>query len=246
MRKFLYGFVAATMTAFIFLPVSADAGSGSVASQLSTLFSRIGLGTETTLIKKLLPKIEKAVYQIKCGSDLGSGFGYGITFSAEAKAKGFTGAIITNYHVIEDCTRTDNSVTVTQNGRNLGGDVWTWDQDNDLALIFTLGSVNELYPAKTKPARGDFVMAIGSPYGLEGSVSSGVVSNHEVDTLTTDAAIDPGNSGGPLVNSSGQFVGINTWKWEGSSGNVHSIKPGVLCRDIFVCEEDSDLLSWSR
>ncbi len=246
MRKFLAGFITALVFSFLFLPVSAEAGNGSVASQLSTLFARVGLGTDSTLVKKLLPRVEKAVYQITCGDGVGSGFGYNVQLSADDKAKGYAGHIITNFHVIEDCVNRGAEVSVSQRGRNLGGKVYSWDKENDLALVMTLGKVDYLNESPSKPSRGDFVMAVGSPYGLEGSVSSGIVSNHGTDTLTTDAAIDPGNSGGPLVNASGLFVGINTWKWEGSSGNVHSIKPGVLCREILVCDKDSDLLKWSN
>jgi len=89
-------------------------------------------------------------------------------------------------------------------------------------------------------------MTLGSPFGLEGSISTGIVSNLDDDTILTDAAVDPGNSGGPLVNSSGQFVGINAWAWEGSKGNSHAIKPGVMCREILVCDPDDNFLSWSR
>jgi len=118
--------------------------------------------------------------------------------------------------------------------------------NSDLALIHTVGEVVPLSVATTKPERGDFVLAIGSPYGLEGSVSAGIVSNLDEDTVVTDAAIDTGNSGGPLVNQSGQYVGINSWGWEGAQGSSHAIKPGLLCRSILVCPVGSNLLQWSR
>jgi S1-C subfamily serine protease len=231
----------------------ADAAGASVASQIAKLTSQVrlliqqvGSGTETSLVKKLLPKSEKAVYQVTCGDSVGSGFGIDVKVHPDAKAAGYSGSVITNHHVIEDCTKKGATVKVSQNGRNLGGDVWRWDIKNDLALLHTLGEVNFLKIAATKPKRGDFAMALGSPYGLEGSVSTGIISNLDDETLLTDAAVDPGNSGGPLVNDKGELVGINAWGWEGSKGNSHAIKPGVLCREILVCPADSYLLKWSK
>jgi S1-C subfamily serine protease len=184
------------------------------------------------------------IYKINCGTSVGSGFGVDVSLSAAATAKGYVGAILTNYHVVKNCLATN--VGVTQNGRNLGGYTWDWDTVNDLALILTIGKVETLQPALTKPVRGDIVVAFGSPYGLEGSVSLGIVSNLDADTVITDAAIDPGNSGGPLVNENGQYIGVNTWGWDGSQGSSHAIMPGVACREIFVCDVRDDLLKWSK
>jgi S1-C subfamily serine protease len=198
----------------------------------------------TSLVKAVLPKVEPSVYKIQCGDSIGSGFGIDINIHADAKAKGYKGTIITNHHVVRKCL--GQSITVTQNKRNLGGSVWNWDVASDLALIHTLGDVVALPVATNKPERGDFVLAIGSPYGLEGSVSAGIVSNIDEDTVVTDAAIDTGNSGGPLVNQFGQYVGINSWGWEGAQGSSHAVKPGLLCRSILVCPSGSNLLQWSR
>jgi S1-C subfamily serine protease len=184
------------------------------------------------------------MYKIKCDNSTGSGFGFNLTMGESAKAKGYKGAILTNYHVVSDCV--GENVEVTQNGRNLGGNVWAADFDNDLALILTIGEVVGLTPAPNKPEQGDFVVAFGAPYGLEGSVSSGIVSNIDADTVITDAAIDPGNSGGPLVDINGNFVGMNTWNWEESQGSSHAIKPGVMCRKILICPLNSELLKWSK
>jgi S1-C subfamily serine protease len=128
----------------------------------------------------------------------------------------------------------------------LGGFVWNWDFDNDLAIIHTIGEVETLEAAQTKPQRGDFVVAFGNPYGLEGTVTAGIVSNIDDDTIITDAAIDPGASGGPLVNDLGEYIGINTWGWTDAQGSSHALKPGLLCREILVCSKNSDLLTWSK
>jgi S1-C subfamily serine protease len=158
--------------------------------------------------------------------------------------KGYVGVVATNYHVVKNCL--GSSVSVTQNNRNLGGNVFTWDIKNDVALVFTIGTVSTLTPAPNKPARGDTVVAFGAPYGLEGSVSVGIVSNLDSDSVVTDAAIDSGNSGGPLVNTSGQFVGMNTWGWVGAQGSSHALTPGNFCRQVLVCPVNSNYLTWSR
>lgn len=246
MRKYLVGFLTACLIFSILSAVPAEGTNGSVASQLASLFSRVGDGTPSALTKKLFPKVQKSVYQITCLNSVGSGFGIDVTMNVESKAKGYVGAIVTNHHVVESCLSGTRSVGVTQSGRNLGGFVSTWDDENDLALILTLGKTEALATAINKPSRGDFTMAVGSPYGLEGSVTTGIVSNYDRDTIVTDAAVDSGNSGGPLVNSQGKLIGINAWGWEGSKGNSHAILPGVLCRKILICDKASDFWSWSR
>ena len=202
-----------------------------------------GLNTKA-LIDNLVKIVDPAVYLITCGDSVGSGFGIDITLSAESKAKGYLGVIATNYHVVKNCLGA--RVSVTQNNRNLGGNAGNWDIQNDVALVYTIGSVRTLKPAPTKPSRGDTVVAFGAPYGLEGSVSIGIVSNLDVDSVVTDAAIDSGNSGGPLVNISGEFVGMNTWGWDGAQGSSHALTPGNFCRRILVCSVDSNYLNWSR
>ncbi len=202
-------------------------------------------GTNTkALIDSLGKIVDPALYLITCGTSIGSGFGILVTLSADSKAKGYLGVVATNYHVVKNCLGT--SISVTQNNRNLGGIVRNWDSINDVALIYTIGTVSTLAPAQTKPSRGDTVVAFGNPYGLEGSVSIGIVSNIDSDSVVTDAAVDSGNSGGPLVNNAGQFVGMNTWGWVGAQGSSHALTPGNFCREILVCPVTSSFLTWSR
>ena len=201
-------------------------------------------GSPSALVKRLITLVEPAVYKVECGSSTGSAFGVNVTMNKSESDKGYKGSLLTNYHVVKNCLSA--SVQVTQSGRNLGGQVYTWDVKNDLAFIHTIGEVNILKAAEVKPQRGDFVMSIGNPYGVEGTVSTGIVSNIDADSVITDAAIDSGNSGGPLVNSSGEYIGINTWGWEASQGNSHAITPGVACRKMLVCPVASTLLKWSK
>ena len=138
------------------------------------------------------------------------------------------GVILTNNHVVENAAQS-GSITVTfSNGRTASATIVGTDAATDLAVVKAEG-VSGLKAATLAPASslavGDTVLAIGSPLGLEGSVTAGIVSAlHRTitasgttdasetinDAIQTDAAINPGNSGGPLVDASGQVVGITT------------------------------------
>jgi len=134
------------------------------------------------------------------------------------------GYILTNVHVVSNATRIK---VVTEDGAEYNGEVVGTDSDTDLAVV-------KIKPETKKPliaARlgdadlaktGSWVMALGSPFGFEASVTTGVISakgrtlrgegksdSPYRDLLQTDAAINPGNSGGPLVNLDGEVIGIN-------------------------------------
>jgi serine protease Do len=129
------------------------------------------------------------------------------------------GIILTNYHVVEGMTR----ITVKlQSNEELRGTVIGSDEETDIAVIkvnaghdlpaVTLGNSDDAQV-------GDWVLAVGSPFGLEQTVTAGIISTKERQTdpgasfrrfIQTDAAINRGNSGGPLVNMRGEVIGINS------------------------------------
>lgn len=132
------------------------------------------------------------------------------------------GYILTNYHVVAGATSIVVSVPGVKGVQYVGQVVRT-DVETDLALVKLL--VDAEFP--TAPLGnsntiqvGDFVLAIGSPFGLEQTVTSGIISDTDrtlniegrtyIDLIQTDAFINRGNSGGPLVNISGEVIGINT------------------------------------
>jgi serine protease Do len=152
------------------------------------------------------------------------------------------GLVVTNHHVIEGAT----AVRVQLNGREYDAEVKGFDQATDLALlqIDTDGPLAHLALGNSDVLRvGDWVMAIGSPFRLENSVTVGVVSakgrqiNISAATssfenfIQTDAAINFGNSGGPLVNLQGEVIGINTAiNW--NSENIGFAVPVNVLRQI--------------
>ena len=138
------------------------------------------------------------------------------------------GYVITNHHVIDKA----DEITVTlRDGRSLNAELVGTDPETDVALLkVPANHLTDIPSANSDQLRvGDFVVAIGNPFGLGQTVTSGIVSalgrsglgieGYE-DFIQTDASINPGNSGGALVNLRGELVGINTAILAPSGGNV--------------------------
>src|SRR5581483_6828343 len=118
--------------------------------------------------------------------------------------------VITANHVVKDAS---SSVTLTRTGQSWRGDVQAEDAKNDLAVIRLDGrpaGAAPLWqkPVKAPPAVGDQLLLVGSPFGLSGTVTTGVVSRVTKELVQTDAAANPGNSGGPAVDKQGNVVGV--------------------------------------
>jgi Do/DeqQ family serine protease len=138
------------------------------------------------------------------------------------------GLVLTNNHVIANAVQ----ITVTlRDGRHLEAEVVGTDPETDVAVIkIPADKLAALETANSDELRvGDFVIAIGNPFGLGQTVTSGIVSalgrsglgieGYE-DFIQTDASINPGNSGGALVNLNGKLIGINTAIFSQSGGNI--------------------------
>lgn len=138
------------------------------------------------------------------------------------------GHVLTNHHVIEQA---DEIRVTTNDGRELKAELLGADPEIDIALLqISADNLKDIPLADSRQLRvGDFVVAIGNPFGLSQTVTSGIVSalgrsglgieGYE-NFIQTDASINPGNSGGPLVNLRGELVGINTAILAPSGGNV--------------------------
>ncbi len=140
-----------------------------------------------------------------------------------------SGIVVTNAHVIEGASRI---VVTMQDGRELEAEVLGSDRDSDLAVLKVEARGLPAVPLGTSTDLliGETVIAIGNPFGLSHTVTTGVLSARGrtvpseagerlfTDFLQTDASINPGNSGGPLVNVVGEVIGINTAIVQGASG----------------------------
>ncbi|MET8764545.1 trypsin-like peptidase domain-containing protein [Lentzea sp. NPDC004782] len=184
----------------------------------------------TSVAANVLP----SVVQVNVANGLGSG----VILSADGK-------ILTNNHVVAS---SGGRVTVTLNdGREVPATVVSTDPTSDLAVVQASG-VSGLTPIKWANSDsvkvGDAVMAIGSPSGLQGTVTTGIVSALDrkvtvpgetrrsqpvtYQAIQTDASINPGNSGGALVNAAGELIGINSaiYSPASSSGEAGSVGIG--------------------
>ncbi len=138
------------------------------------------------------------------------------------------GHVITNHHVID---KADEILVTLRDGRKLKAELIGSDKDTDVALIkIPTENLTQIPLMDSDRLRvGDFVVAIGNPFGLGQTVTSGIVSalgrsglsiqGYE-DFIQTDASINPGNSGGALVNLRGELIGINTAIIAPSGGNI--------------------------
>ena len=195
---------------------------------------------------KILPSIVGIEVTYTTTSNSFFGFGQPTTSTATATGSGIIisedGYILTNNHVVD--TNSNNSysyydisdatsVKVTLNAGTYGNDatfdakIVGKDSQTDLAVlkIEKTGLTAAEFADSDEAVVGEFVMAVGSPLGLDATVTSGIISavNREVESdgntyvcIQTDAAINSGNSGGALVNSDGKVIGINTLKLSGS------------------------------
>ncbi|MDM8271257.1 S1C family serine protease [Thermophilibacter provencensis] len=172
---------------------------------------------DTTVANAVAAKALPSVVTVYSTYADGEGMGSGVIYDKN-------GNIITNNHVIEDA----ESISVTMNGQSYAATLVGTDASSDLAVIHADFGDAEVTPMEIGNSSdlqvGDWVMSVGSPFGLENSVSQGIVSALSRNTLMegasgntlytnliqTDATINPGNSGGALVNAEGQLVGICT------------------------------------
>ncbi|MEM3000243.1 MAG: trypsin-like peptidase domain-containing protein [Candidatus Bathyarchaeia archaeon] len=197
---------------------------------LSQLFERV---RESVVVVKGLRRTV-VWYGIVYSQVQGSGFVY--NYSGQL-------VVLTNNHVIESAV----NITVTfTNGKVYSASVKGSNPSNDVAVLITSAPQSELKPLTMVSSSilrvGDPVVVVGTPYGLEGSMSNGIVSalnrtiTTESSTLTniiqTTAPLNPGNSGGPLLNYQGQVVGMATAIVEDSQGIGFAIPSDTILQEL--------------
>ncbi|BDQ31283.1 MAG: trypsin-like peptidase domain-containing protein [Nitrosopumilus sp.] len=167
------------------------------------------------IFEKSEPGVVRVNVQRSETADIANGVGSGFVFDK-------IGHIITNAHVVKDA----NKVTITfLDGRSYNAEIIGSDEFTDIAVVKVNADLELLHPLSLGDSSnlkvGEQIAAIGNPFGLSGSMTSGIVSQlgrllpsgngYSIpDVIQTDAAINPGNSGGPLINMHGGIVGINT------------------------------------
>lgn len=196
--------------------------------------SAISATSETATVGTIYAKTSRSVVEITVTST-GSSAPFGPQGAQQAQGSGFVydrqGHVITNQHVVDGA----DSVKVTfWNGTSYDAEVVGSDPSTDVAVLKIDAPASLLQPLalgqSSAVAVGDQVVALGSPFGLEGTVTSGIVSalHREIespngfaiaDAIQTDAAINHGNSGGPLLDMQGKVIGVNAQIESESGGN---------------------------
>ncbi len=211
---------------------SAQEDIESLATAVTDLGQTVETQAQNTInAGQVLAKVQGSIVTVTCGMSQGTGFAIDVAEIPD----GYQSAVITNHHVITDCTgASTQTLGVQQGSDHPAAQLSTYDEVNDLAVVFVDKELVPLATAKT-PAVGDAVAAIGSPYGISDTTTSGTITNIQDDFYTTDAAIGPGNSGGPLVNRNGEAIGVITAKLEGSEGQNIVVKMSASCATLLHC-----------
>ena len=206
-------FVATTPQLAITVPPVPEGESGAVPLAVSEI-------APEELLVRIYENVSRGVVAIQVLTPEGGSQGSGFVFDKE-------GHIITNYHVVEGLT--DLEVDFPS-GFKTRGKVVAIDTDSDLAIIKVEAPPEELFPLTLGDSSGlkvgQTVIAIGNPFGLTGTMTTGIISAlgrtlesmrdapggstfTAGDIIQTDTAINPGNSGGPLLNLQGEVIGVN-------------------------------------
>lgn len=218
-----------------------SSGASSTTTNTSKEFATSGDSlTIAQVVKMVAPAVVGVDATVNSTSGTANSLGSGFIISED-------GLVVTNYHVIEGATSVS---VILSTGEEVSAEVVNYDSVEDLAVLNIIDDIEMPGVAdlgdSSAVETGEEVIAIGNPLGKEFSetVTSGIVSSANrtitksdsstVEYIQTDAAINSGNSGGPLINSQGQVVGINTAKevGEGIEGIGFSIPINVLTEKL--------------
>jgi 2-alkenal reductase len=190
------------------------------ASDIKTEPVSLGVTESEDLLVKLYKEVNPGVVAIQVLTPEGTGLGSGFVIDKE-------GHIVTNYHVIEGNTELEIDFP---SGYKTRGIVVGTDTDSDLAILKVDAPPEQIHPLRLGDSSllqvGQMVLAIGNPFGLSGTMTTGIISGlgrtlesmrqapggdnfTAGDVIQTDTAINPGNSGGPLINLDGEVIGVN-------------------------------------
>ena len=190
--------------------------------------------SEQTDWSQLAARTEPSVFTISTEAGLGSGWVVRSDVSGSD--------LVTNFHVVAEAVAMgEQTVDVVQADRTLKGTVVRTDRTDDLAVVHVRERLAPLKPATARPRLGTTVMVLGSPLGLGGSISIGLVSGFRSidgsDYVQFSAPISPGNSGGPVIDSRGHVVAVASAKLIGTGVEALSlaIPVQVVCLSLVSC-----------
>jgi S1-C subfamily serine protease len=194
-------------------------------------------------LEGFIDKIASSVVYIECGTGAGSGFATDL--NKKSLEPGFNTWIITNHHVIAECLDGENEIfTYTGGEKKIPAktEVWDWDKDNDLALLEISTPLTVLNPAPYFASPGLWTMAIGYPGNEDVDLTNATTFGNIIGLENkywnmTSAVVNPGNSGGPLVNSRGEVIGVNSAHMVSSEQGIwnYAVDTDVLCKNIIKC-----------
>ncbi len=174
----------------------------------------------------VIAEVAPSVVTLFTPSGLGTGF--------VVKSEDGVSWIATNFHVV---TRRlgglEREITVAQNGAKWDAGLERWSEESDLAIVriqATLPALDLAYGGGSEPHVGEWVLAYGSPEGLQGTATAGIISALRLGWVQTDAQINHGNSGGPRVDRDGRVIGITSLGFvSGGSGLGFAVDARKLC-----------------
>jgi S1-C subfamily serine protease len=207
---------------------AAEGGINGLSRRVSDLEAAKAATPDTATVAQA---VQRSVFTILSGSGEGSGWVVA------------PGKVVTNFHVIgDDWVNGRRDVTLRQDDKSYPGRVIEAVPAHDVAVIaFDGNGFSPLERAGDKAKVGDAVLALGSPLGLGGSVSSGIVSAYRTEDgleyMQFSAPISPGNSGGPVVDAHGRVVGMSVAKFvgDGAEGLSFAIPVARVCDAIDAC-----------
>jgi putative serine protease PepD len=189
---------------------AASAATAAVDARVRALAKRVDavaamLARERQGLAPIAARVLPSVVTVEAGDSIGSAF-------AAWKVGGKTYLLTARHVVADQLRRSQPAVRLTRGTRTWSGRVVRIDGVNDLALIETRADVGDALWANPQerplPDPGDQLLLVGSPFGLEGTITTGIVSRVTYNEIQTDAAANPGNSGGPAIDGDGNVVGV--------------------------------------
>lgn len=224
--------VAAVATAVGLLIGSWQAAESSPAEEPTE--SSAALYDRPADVDVVITSVATRTYTVECGKSM-----LGTLVAVDTQPlTGTAGTVfVTNHHVVKRCINRKTQVRVTSDLGSYLGDITRWDAVRDLALVDVPDlNVMGLVPQESVSV-GEWVMAVGSPFGLDDFVTFGHVGKvDEIGRMIySTAGIGPGNSGGPLTNGSGEVLGFNSLAWEEAPHLTGSASIKALCAVVLTC-----------